>query len=99
MYQIEQNDKNTDTNTNKYEYKKSTWKTRMGEQMRKDMSQMKKFTAATWWKAIAMVLVNIVMMMNIVMMVICNIKHGDGDEYSDDDDEYSERNGVMRKNE
>ena len=46
-----------------------------------------------------MVLVNIVMMMNIVMMVICNIKHGDGDEYSDDDDEYSERNGVMRKNE
>ena len=48
MYQIEQNDKNTDTNTNKYEYKKSTWKTRMGEQMRKDISQMKKFTAATW---------------------------------------------------
>ena len=45
---IEENDKNTDTNTNKYEYKKTTWKTRMGEQMRKDMSQMKKFTAATW---------------------------------------------------
>ena len=44
-------------------------------------------------------MINIVMMMNIVMMVICNVKHGDGDEYSDDDDEYSERNWVMRINE
>ena len=33
---------------------------------------------------------NVVMMINIVMMV---------DEYSDDDDEYSERNWVMRINE
>ena len=44
-------------------------------------------------------MINTVMMMNIVMMVICNVKHGDGDEYSDDDDEYSERNWVMRINE
>ena len=52
-----------------------------------------------------MVLVNIVMMMNIVMMVrMTNVVMMINivmmvDEYSDDDDEYSERNGVMRINE
>ena len=60
---MKKNDENTDKKTNKYEYKKTTWKTRMGEHMRKDMSQMKKFTAATWGEVIAMVLMNIVMMM------------------------------------